>query len=116
MTSTATPDLLSGLADELASMIPVVAGLSALVFDHAIKAPAEDRPRILTQAQAVDDLGQRLDALSNLATALSRGVPVNAALDALPLAEVAGRLRIAALGLRPATDNDPASGELVLFD
>jgi hypothetical protein len=115
MNPTPTPALLSGLSDELSSMIPLVEGLSALVFDHAIKAAPEDRPQILTQAQAVDDLAQRLEALRDLAAALSRGVPVDAALDAMRLAEVAGRLRIATLGGETIQANGPPAGELVLF-
>ena len=115
MTSPATPAMLSGLAEELAAMMPLVEGLSGLVLDHAIKADAHDRARILTQAQAVDDLGQRLEALRDLMAALSRGMPVDAALHAMPLAEVAARLRAAALGARTTPDDDPGRGDLVLF-
>jgi hypothetical protein len=42
-------------------------------------------------------------------------VPVDAALDAMRLAEVAGRLRIATLGGETIQANGPPAGELVLF-
>jgi hypothetical protein len=115
MTPNPTLALLSGFADELSSMIPVVEGLSALVFDYALKAEPDDRPRVLTQAQSVDDLTQRLEALRDLTEAVSRGVAVDAALDALRLADVAGRLRIAMVGAETARDQSPPAGELVLF-
>ena len=115
MSPNPTPALLSGLADELSSMIPVVEGLSALVFDHALKANAEDRSRILTQAQAVDDLSQRLEALRGLASALSRGADIQTALDALPLESMAARLRAAGVGGGPARDDGPDAGDLLLF-
>lgn len=109
--------LLSGLSQELALMVPIVEGLSGLVMDHAIQADAAARPRILAQAQAVDDLNQRLQALVDLTRAVAAGTAPEAALDAVRLADVAARLRLASAGERsqPAT---PArgSGDLMLFD
>ncbi|MCS6627087.1 hypothetical protein N0B44_29655 [Roseibacterium beibuensis] len=115
MSPNPTPALLSGLADELSLMIPVVEGLSALVFDHALNVGPGDRPGVLTQAQAVDDLSQRLEALRDLVGALSRGVEAGAALDAMPLAAVADRLRAAAIGGGPVPAGGTDAGDLLLF-
>lgn len=109
------PAILAGLADELTAMIPVVEGLSALVFDHALKAEPEDRPRVLTQAQAVDDLTQRLEALRDLTGAMSRGVGAEAALEAMRLADMAARLRTAARGDESGIARGANAGELLLF-
>jgi hypothetical protein len=118
MTPSQTPSLLSALADELALTLPVVEGLSALVVEHAIQADALHRPRILIQAQAVDDLSQRLVALRDLTEALSHGAKVEAALDTVSLAEMAARLRLAVNGT--ASNTMPVAsathGDLMLFD
>lgn len=116
MTPAQTPSLLSGLADELALMIPMVEGLADLVKDHAIQADAIDRPRILNQGQAVDDLSQRLAALRELAEALSDGARVETALDTMPLADLAARLGLA-IGTSPThAPTLVAHGDLMLFD
>lgn len=109
--------LLSGLSHELALMVPLVEGLSGLVMDHAVQADAADRPRILVQAQAVDDLGQRLQALVQLTQAVAKGAAPDTAVDDVPLTALATRLRSALRG-DPGTPAPAATstGDLTLFE
>jgi anaerobic glycerol-3-phosphate dehydrogenase len=116
MTPAQIPSLLSGLADELALMIPMVEALADLVKDHAVKADAIDRPRILNQGQSVDDLSQRLAALRTLAEALSDGARIETALDTMPLADLAARLSLAIGTLPTLSPALVAHGDLMLFD
>jgi hypothetical protein len=117
MTPARTAALLSALSRELADMILSVEGLEALVMAHARLAAPADRADVLTRAQDVDSLGQRLHALHRLTASLAAGRPVEAALDAIPLADLAGQLRGAIRG-RGAEDASPraAAGDLSLFD
>lgn len=109
--------LLSGVSHELALMLPMVEGLSALVMDHAVQADAAQRPRILAEAQAVDDLGQRLQALVRLTQAVAEGEAPDAAVDAILLADLATRLRSALRGETvPPHIAAAASGDLMLFE
>lgn len=116
MTSSPLSALLSGLASELASARATVEALAPLVAEHVRQAPIERRMALLVQAQSLDDLAQRLEALSGLTAAVAEGTPVPAALDAIPLAELADRLRRAAAPGAVAAPAPAASGELVLFD
>ena len=117
MTPAQITALLSALSTEFSAMRETVEGLSDLMREHALLAAAADRPRVLTQAQGVDALRQELDALGDLAAALGGGRPIEGVLDAVPLADLADRLRRAVsdtdLEARPAP---AATGELVLFD
>jgi len=101
---------------ELATMGEGVEGLAGLVSDHVRQAPAEARPRALIQAQALDELTQRLDAMRSLAVVLARGEPVEAALDVVPLADLADRLRGVVLLSAPEVRVRPVAGDLMLFD
>jgi hypothetical protein len=66
----------------------------------------------LTEAQAIDGLTQRLDALSGLLHVLAGDECIHAAAAALPLADMADRLtRGRAVAVAPAD-----AGELILFD
>lgn len=79
-------------------------------------------PALITEAQNLDRLRQKLEALSALAAGLAGGATLEAALDAVPLGDLAGRLRAAVLdeiGLdgamlaeAPAQD----AGDLLWFD
>ena len=93
-----------------------VEGLAGLVADHARLTSTEMRPQVLVQAQALDELTQRLDALSALAIALARGESIEAGLDRVPLADLASRLREIVLRSRPETRIRAAAGDLMLFD
>lgn len=65
---------------------------------------------IVTEAQAFDLLGQRLEALTMLLEGVARGEAVADLIAAVPLAEMADRLG----GKGPAPTM--AAGDLVLFD
>ena len=109
--------LMSGLSHELSLMLPLVEGLSGLVMDHAVQADAAERPRILAQAQAVDDLGQRLQALVRLTHAIGEGAVAHAAVDEIMLADLATRLRAALSGQAVVPHlAAAASGDLMLFE
>lgn len=79
-------------------------------------------PALIAEAQNLDRLRQKLEALSALAAGLAGGATLEAALDAVPLGDLAGRLRAAVLdeiGLdgtvlaeAPAQD----AGDLLWFD
>jgi hypothetical protein len=117
MTPTQAAALLSALSTEFADMGEAVETLSGVVLDHARLVPPADRARVLGQAQAIDLLSQRLAALRDLSIALSDGRSVDAVLDAVPLADMADRLRLAVVGAgpdRPAPR--AAAGDLLLFD
>lgn len=116
MTPTQTRDLLSALSAECAEMGAAADGLAAVVFEHARGLPAAERGPVVVQAQAVDLLTQKLAALSAFADALSDGQPVETALDAVPLADLADRLSAAVLGRARAAAIAPSDGDLVLFD
>lgn len=105
--------LLVAVADELMRVRRDVDGVEALVGDLVRHAPAQDRPAALIQAQALDALNQRLEALSGVLRSLGDGASPAEAVSRLPLADMAGRLR-------PAADAAPTSnavnaGDLTLF-
>lgn len=116
MTPAQNAALLRALSRELADMTRTVEGLEDLVLAHARLAAPADRADVLVQAQGVDSLGQRLQALRQLTECLADGRPVESVLDAIPLADMADQLR-RALG-REAGDVMPraAAGDLALFD
>ena len=64
--------LLVAVADELMRVRRDVDGVEALVGDLVRHAPAQDRPAALIQAQALDALNQRLEALSGVLIAAYR--------------------------------------------
>lgn len=116
MTPSQTRALLSALSAECAEMAAAAEGLSTVVFEHARGLPAAERGPVVVQAQAVDLLVQKLAALAGLADALSEGQPVEAAIDALPLADLADRLSSSVLQRAVARAAEPSDGDLVLFD
>ncbi|MFC5372353.1 hypothetical protein ACFPIF_07320 [Brevundimonas faecalis] len=112
--------LLAAVAAELADIRKGVEATAELTSELLRHAPAEQRLAYLTRTQAFDVLSQRVDALAGLAGALAADQPMDTALAALPLAEMAERLCEASMRGRPLTSDAPArpaaSGELILFD
>ncbi|MGH7019727.1 MAG: hypothetical protein ACREEY_07610 [Brevundimonas sp.] len=113
-----TKGLLSAVAAELADIRAGVDEAGGLVSELLRLAPADQRLTFLTRMQAFDVLSQRVDALSGLAGALAADQPMDTALAALPLAEMADRLRELSFRGRPLSESAPAavSGDLLLFD
>lgn len=112
-----TRGLLTAVAAELADIRAGVDEAGDLVSELLKLAPPEQRLAFLTRMQAFDVLSQRIDALSGLAGALAEDQPMDTALAALPLAEMADRLRETSLRVRPSAAAVPAvSGDLMLFD
>ncbi|MNH68002.1 hypothetical protein D3C87_320630 [compost metagenome] len=110
--------LLSAVAAELDDIRAGVDEAGGLVSELLRLAPPEQRLTFLTRMQAFDVLSQRVDALSGLAGALAADQPMDTALAALPLAEMADRLRELSFRGRPRSEAAPAavSGDLLLFD
>ena len=105
--------LLVAVADELMRVRRDVDGVEALLSDLVRHAPAQDRPAALIQAQALDALNQRLEALSGVLRRLGAGAGPAEAVSRLPLADLAGRLRPAADAASPSNAVD--AGDLTLF-
>ena len=105
-------ELLAAVADELMRVREGIDGVEALVSDLVRRVPPEERPDALTQAQALDALTQRLEALSGVLRMLGGGASPSEAVSRLALADMAGRLRPAA-GEPPSAP--AASGDLMLF-
>lgn len=111
--------LLAAVAAELADIRAGVDEAGGLVSELLRLAPPEQRLTFLTRTQAFDVLSQRVDALSGLAAALAADQPMDTALAALPLAEMADRLREMSFRVKPsASEAAPAAvaGDLLLFD
>lgn len=120
-----TKGLLTAVAAELADIRAGVDEAGGLVSELLKLAPPEQRLTFLTRMQVFDVLSQRVDALSGLAGALAVDQPMDTALAALPLAEMAERLRETSLRGRPLRAAEPAqaqgvgaapAGDLLLFD
>ena len=113
-----TKGLLSAVAAELADIRAGVDEAGGLVSELLRLAPPEQRLTYLTRMQAFDVLSQRVDALSGLAGALAADQPMDTALAALPLAEMADRLRELTFRVKPSSSvaSAAASGDLLLFD
>lgn len=105
-------ELLAAVADELMRVREGIDGVEALVSVLVRRAPAKERAEALIEAQALDALTQRLEALSGVLRMLGGGATSAEAVGRLALADMAGRLRPAA-GV-PASA-PPASGDLMLF-
>lgn len=111
--------LLAAVAAELADIRAGVDEAGGLVSELLRLAPPEQRLTFLTRMQAFDVLSQRVDALSGLAGALADDQPMDTALAALPLAEMADRLREMSFRVKlSASEVAPAAvaGDLLLFD
>ena len=120
MTDYDAKGLLSAVAAELADIRAGVDEAGGLVSELLRLAPPEQRLSFLTRTQAFDVLSQRVDALSGLAAALAEDQPMDTALAALPLAEMADRLRELSFRVKPTAAPAPTpvavSGDLLLFD
>lgn len=111
--------LLQAVSAELADIAAGVKTAGDLMGEVMSHLSAQDRLSYMARIQAFDVLTQRLEALSGLSLAVSQDQPLDTALAALPLAEMAERLQEAAHRnngtVRPAANAEP-SGELHLFD
>lgn len=111
-----TMAVFAAFSAELESIGAGIEGLAGLVAAHAHQAPPELRPQVLVQAQALDDLTQRLAALSTLATVLAGGEAIETGLDQVPLSELADRMRDGVLQSGPKARSRQSAGDLMLFD
>ena len=105
-------ELLAAVADELMGVREGIDDVEALVSRLVPLAAPKDRPAALTQAQALDALIQRLEALSGVLRMLSGGASPAEAVGRVALADMAGRLRPAA---GEATSSPASAGDLTLF-
>ena len=107
--------MFAAYAIELAEVGQGIEALSAMVSDHVRQCAPGARPAALRDAQAIDVLTQRLDAMRALAAALSQGEPVESALAVVPLADLANRLRSAVLAPSFIPPASGEAGDLMLF-
>src|SRR5690606_40082294 len=115
-------DLLSAMAAELADIRAEIQGAGDLVSEVLRLLPPQTRLGYLTRSQAFDVLTQRVDALAGLAQAVVEDQPMDTALAALPLAEMAERMQETAHRARPGGQSEAetdapaaAAGVLHLF-
>lgn len=108
--------LLAAVADELMRVREGIDGVEALVSGLVRRAAPEERAEILGEAQALDALTQRLEALAGVLRMLGGGASPAEAVNRLALADMAGRLRPAA-GMASGSPSAPSSesGDLTLF-
>lgn len=115
-----SPDrtLMAALAAEFADMADGVEGLAALTTVLMQTADAATRPQALKQAQAIDALVQRCQALHAVSAGLSEGRALETVLAEVPLADLAVRLGGHGAPIRPTERPfHPAdAGDLMLFD
>lgn len=117
-----TQALLQAVSAELGDIATGVKSAGDLMGEVMSHLSAQNRLSYMARIQSFDVLVQRLEALSGLSGALASEQPLDTALAALPLAEMAERLQEAAHRGRPnapsatAPDTTQASGELHLFD
>jgi len=109
------PSLLAALAAEIGDVRSGVDRMSALVSDLVRNLPADSRAEALTDAQSLDVLTQRLDAVAGVLHGLSEGRSSADAVSTVLLADVADRLRGRETAPAPAAPNT-GSGDLMLFD
>ena len=112
-----TRALLAAVSAELADIRAGIDEAGDLVSDLVKDAAPAQRLTYLTRMQAFDVLSQRVDALSGLAQALAEDQPMDTALAALPLAEMADRLRELSLRVKPMERSASVAvcGDLLLF-
>ena len=114
MAETDNRDLLAAMAAELSDIRAEIEAAGGLVSEVLRQLPAETRLGYLTRSQSFDVLSQRIEALAGLAQAVAEEQPMDTALAALPLAEMAERMQEAAHRGRPsaapADDPNAASG------
>ncbi len=102
--------LLLALAAEARDARARLDELAARAGDWVASVPAEARGRAMTDVQAFDGLGQRLDVLAALLRGLAQGEGAADLLATVPLSDMAARL--AGSEALPAV----AAGDLALFD
>jgi len=105
--------LFTALAAEFADMADDVEGLAALTTLLMQTANAATRPQALKQAQAIDALVQRCQALRAVSAGLAEGRAMETVLAEVPLADLAVRLGGASSLSHPAVAD---AGDLMLFD
>ncbi len=112
------------MAAELADIRVEIEATGGLVSEVLRQLPAEARLGYLTRSQTFDVLSQRIEALAGLAQAVADDQPMDTALAALPLAEMAERMQETTHRARPGAapaeesaedERVPASGVLQLF-
>lgn len=104
--------LLSALAGETADLRTRLDGVAELVSALVRGLPDAERPAALAPAQALDLMGQRLDALTLLLEGLSSGREPAQLIAAITLSDMAARL-----GADPAKPPvSTAAGDVVLFE
>ncbi|KQY85031.1 hypothetical protein [Brevundimonas sp. Root1423] len=116
MSATSSCALFSALSAELSAMMQTVDGLSGMAADHVRQSQGGARDRALVDAQSIDDLSQRLSALSEVAAAVARGEDVAAAIGGVRLADLQSRLRGVVLASAPIAAPRPTAGDLLLFE
>lgn len=118
MTNHDTKALLAAVSGELSDIRNGVEQAGDLMGEVLAKLPSQEHMGFLARTQSFDVLVQRLEALSALAASLSNDEPMDTALAALPLAEMAERLQEAAHRGRVIGNDNVAetSGDLLLFD
>lgn len=105
-------ELLAAVADELMGVREGIDHVEALVSRLVPLAAEKDKAEALTDAQSLDALTQRLEALAGVLRMISGGASPAESVARLGLADMASRLRPAA-GMQPAA---PApSGDVMLF-
>jgi hypothetical protein len=109
------PSLLAALAAEIGDVRTGVDRVSGLLTDLVRRLPAEHRAEALTDAQALDVLIQRLDAVAGVLDGLASGQTSADAVSGVLLADMAGRLNGREASRAPSAPADDA-GDLHLFD
>lgn len=120
MTPDRTRALLSAFAAELADVADGIEGLSDLIGRLIAAEDVIDRSDALVRAQAIDALVQRCRALGDVAASAATGRDLDVLLDAVPLAELAGRLKASGPAAETRSVNlihtRPLPGDVHLFD
>lgn len=113
-----THALLKAVAEELSDIRAGVQQAGDLMGEILSKLTPQERLAYLARTQTFDVLVQRLEALSGLSASLADNQPIDTALAALPLAEMAERLQEAAHrgNTAPRPQSEQAAGEFHLFD
>lgn len=104
-------DLLAAMAAELADIRAEIESAGGLMSEVLRQLPPQTRLGYLTRSQAFDVLTQRIDALAGLAQAVVEDQPMDTALAALPLAEMAERMQEAAHRARPGAAPAPDAAQ-----
>nr|WP_314433199.1 hypothetical protein [uncultured Brevundimonas sp.] len=104
--------LLRAVAEALMQARGRIDGVEAMVSDLIGQTAPENRAPALVQAQALDVLGQEIEALSGVLHRLGQGDAPDLAVDATPLSDLSARLG-AVVGL--SRDHTSDTNEIELF-